>query len=235
MIPVLVTAATPHGVATSRPWGVPLDALLSSVLWHRRKWEARAAGHHLAYHPDLEPEAIELPLARCHDPDHQAAWHWMATFADMRPGGGEPDIRWRTSRTDRRRLQQLAPVTGNVVSDTSGRYLQRTVPVIAHPVATLTWHAVGDPDGIRELLAELPSIGKHRGTGEGVVARWTVTEAPDVAAWSAGHEHEPGVLGRTVPLRCLKPGMVTGEVGFGAIRPPYLHPFSRTDAAHPAR
>lgn len=241
MIPLQITATTPHGVVLSRPWGIALDGLLASVVWHRRKWAARAAGHHVTFPPaDDTPECLELPLARCGNPD-DGDWHWMATFADLHPRGhtaSDPDIRWRTSRTDRRRLQHLTPVIGSqVVSDSAGRYQRRVIPVMAHPATKLTWRAVGDPDRIYDLLTDLPAIGKHRGVGEGLVTRWEVTEAADISEWAAGHEHEPGVLGRTVPLRCLaaNPSTATGPAGPAAIRPPYIHPASRTPGYHPAR
>ena len=224
--------------------GCRLDGLLASVLWHRRKWPARAAGEHFTYRHSDTPETLELPLARCGDPDNDVDWHWMATFADLRPRANdsiEPDIRWRTSCTDRQRLQHLSRVIGSqVVSDSTGRYQRRVIPVMAHPATSLTWRAVGDPDLIRDLLTDLPLIGKHRGVGEGVVTQWDVTETPDIPHWGAGHEHEPGVLGRTVPPRCLDDGAaaagtLTGPLGAAALRPPYLHPASRTTAYHPAR
>jgi hypothetical protein len=166
----------------------------------------------------------------------------MATFADLHPhrdDTSDTDIRWRTSRTDRARLQHLSPVIGSqAVSDSTGRYQRRVVPVIAHPATTLTWRAVGDPDLIRDLLADLPSIGKHRGVGEGLVTSWAVTVTPDVPEWLAGHAHEPGVLGRTAPVRCVDHAagdMSTGAVGSATVRPPYLHPSSRTVAYSPTR
>jgi hypothetical protein len=92
----------------------------------------------------------------------------MATFADLHPqpqDATEPDIRWRTSRTDRTRLQHLSPVIGSqAVSDSTGRYQRRVVPVMAHPATTLTWRAVGDPNRIRDLLIDLPSIGSDSAT-----------------------------------------------------------------------
>ncbi|UQX13638.1 hypothetical protein [Candidatus Mycobacterium methanotrophicum] len=239
MIALHITATTPHGIVLSRPWGVAFDGLLASVVWHRRKWEARAAGHHLTYQPDGPQETLPLPLARCGDPDNDADWHWLATFADLHPriqAVSDPDIRWRTSRTDHPRLQQLAPVISRQVSDTAGRYQRRVVPVPARPATHLTWRAVGDPDAIRDLLTDLPSIGKNTGVGEGLVTRWEVTETPDVEDWSAGHEHEPGVLGRSAPPRCIEHAAIdTGPLGTGALRPPYLHPAARAEAFQPAR
>lgn len=233
-----ITATTPHGVVLSRPWGVALDGLLASVLWHRRKWAARAAGETFTYEHTQTPEILDLPLARCGEPGHDPDWHWMATFADLHPRSfTEPDVRWRTSRTDRTRLQHLSPAIGSqVVSDSAGRYQRRVVPVMAHPASTLTWRAVGDADGIRDLLTDLPSIGKHRGVGEGLVTRWEVRETPEVPHWEAGHEHEPSVLGRTTPPRCLdEASTAVGPPGSATVRPPYLHPASRTPAYQPAR
>lgn len=240
MIALRITATTPHGIVLARPWGVALDGLLASALWHRRKLHAHNAGQHLTYQPDTIPETIDLPLARCGDPDSDTDWHWMATFADLHPHthrDTDPDIRWRTSRTDRQRLQDLAPTIGSqVVVDSYGRYQRRIIPVMAHPATTLTWNAVGDPHRIRDLLTDLPSIGKHRGVGEGLVTRWQVDPTPDTAPWSAGHEHQPGVLGRTTPPRCLPDHTLqTGPLGTATIRPPYLHPHTRTTAYQPAR
>ena len=77
---------------------------------------------------------------------------------------------------------------------------------------------------------------EHTGVGEGLVTRWEVTETPDVPDWTAGHEHEPGVLGRTAPPRCLDDRTIdTGPLGIGALRPPYLHRASRAEAFQPAR
>lgn len=79
MIALIVTAFTPHGAVS--PVGVALDGLLASVVWHRRKAQIAATGGRLAYRHDVDPEPLELPLARCGD---DADWHWMATvFADL--------------------------------------------------------------------------------------------------------------------------------------------------------
>ncbi len=86
---------------------------------------------------------------------------------------------------------------------------------MAHPATSLTWRAVGDPDLIRDLLTDLPSIGKHRSVGEGLVTRWDVTETPDVPDWVAVHEHEPGILGRSLHGDVQEPLTVpTQQVGF---------------------
>lgn len=236
MRPLLITATTPHGVVLSRPFGIAFDGLLASVLWHRAKSAARAAGQHLTYTPNATPEDLDLPLARCGSPEHDPDWHWMATFCDLHPRTADPDIRWRTARTDRHRLQHLAPRIGSqVVSDSSGRYQRRIIPVTAHPSATLSWRAVGNADDIAELLTDLTSIGKHRNVGEGVVTRWDISTLAGTDDWAAGHEHTPGVLGRICPTRCYKATSEAGPLGTAPIRPPYQHSATRTTAYFPAR
>lgn len=236
MIPLKITATTPHGVVLSRPWGIALDGLLASVLWHRHKLQAAETGQPITYHPTAVPEQLALPLAICGDLSRND-WHWMATFADLHPRMNDSDIRWRTSRTDRARLQHLtASIGSQAVSDSSGRYQRRVVPVIAHPCTHVTWRAVGDPERITNLLTDLSSIGKHRGVGEGLVTQWNILPTPEVPLWSAGHEHESGALGRTLPPRCCNDyPFAVGTLGVSTLRPPYLHPESRQAAYYPAR
>lgn len=244
MEPLIITAQTPHGVVLSRPWGIALDALLASVIWHRRKMEARATGSPWArYDPGVTPATIPLPLLRCGsavDDD----WHWMATFSDQHPHVEQPETRWRTGRTDHTRLQQLSPdIPGSRVSDRRGRYQFRSIPILAHPVTHLTWRAVGDPMQIEELLIDLPAVGKHTGSGEGVVSAWTVEADTTATWWAAGHEHEPGILGRPTPRRCLAElSPDTQRSVFAAhferttaVHPPYLHPSTQRLAFEPHR
>lgn len=133
-------------------------------------------------------------------------------------------------------LTQTQNIPRSAVSDRRGRYQTRTIPVIAHPTTTVSWRAVGDPELVADLLAGLDSIGKHRAVGEGRVTRWHITETPELDEWAAGHEHDPGVLGRTAPPRCLtNTTTTTGPLGTGTLRPPYLHPASRSTTYQPAR
>lgn len=71
MVPLQVTADLPHGVCVGTPWGISLDGLLASVLWHRRKAAAAARGEVLTYDPLGVPEDLELPA--CHEDRWRAA------------------------------------------------------------------------------------------------------------------------------------------------------------------
>ena len=231
MMPLRVTAQLPHGVCSGTPWGISLDGLLASVLWHRRKATAATRGEALTYDPLAVPEDLELPLARC---ELGQPWHWMCTFAHTHPATVQPEPRMRSSRTDHADLQRLAPSVPSTVSDTRGHYRKRLIPAVATVTPTATWRAVGDPDRIAELLAEVTEIGKYRTSGEGRVTSWTVEPVPGDDVWSAGHEHHPGILGRSTPAACLagRPDIVHGGRSRVAVRAPYAHPSRHADPAY---
>ena len=231
MVPLRVTADLPHGVCFGTPWGISLDGLLASVLWHRRKAAAAARSEVLTYDPLTVPEDLELPLARC---EAGQPWHWMCTFAHTTPATAQPEPRMRSSRTDHADLQRLSPSVPSTVSDTRGHYRKRLIPAVATVTATATWRAVGDPEEIAELLAEVTEIGKYRTSGEGRVSSWTIEPAPGDDVWSAGHEHHPGVLGRSTPAPCVAdhPDIAHGGRGRVAVRAPYAHPSRHAIAAY---
>ncbi|MFW0787931.1 hypothetical protein AAFP35_25830 [Gordonia sp. CPCC 206044] len=229
--PLIVRAELPHGVCFGQPWGISLDGLLASVLWHRRKADEAARGEVLTYDPRAIPQDLDLPLARC---TLGQPWHWMCTFAHTIPATPHPEPRTRSSRTDHADLQRLSASVPSTVTDARGHYRKRLIPAVATVTATATWRAVGDPDQIRDLLVEVTEIGKYRTSGEGRVSAWRVEEVPDDDWWSAGHEHMPGVLGRSAPAECLfdHPGITHGGRARTAVRAPYAHPSRHANHAH---
>ncbi len=231
VVPLRMTADLPHGVCVGTPWGISLDGLLASVLWDRRKAAAAARGEVLTYDPFGVPEDLELPLARC---EAGQPWHWMCIFATRSPPPPQPEPRMRSSRTDHADLQRLAPSVPSTVSDTRGHYRKRLIPATATITATATWRAVGDPEKIAELLAEITEIGKYRTSGEGRVTAWSVEATPGDDVWSAGHEHHPGVLGPSVPAPCVadRPNIAHGGRSRIAVRAPYAHPSRHAIAAY---
>ena len=231
MVPLRVSAELSHGVCFGTPWGISLDGVLASVLWHRRKAAAAARGEVLTYDPLGVPDDMELPLARC---EAGQPWHWMCTFAHTHPVTAQPEPRMRSSRTDHADLQRLAPSVPSTVSDARGHYRKRLIPAVATITATATWRAVGDPAAIAELLGEVTEIGKYRTSGEGRVSAWSVDPMPGDDVWSAGHEHHPGVLGRSAPAQCVagRPDITHGGRSRIAVRAPYTHPSRHADRAY---
>ena len=100
------------------------------------------------------------------------------------------------------------------------------MPILLTVCGSISWRAVGDADKIRELLADVASIGKKRAAGEGQVLRWEVQDAPFLDVFSAGHLHPDGSLGRPVPPTCLegRNSVRHSGTGLAGLRPPYIHP-----------
>lgn len=224
VLPLRVTAQLATGLAHAGPWGIALDGLLASRI--RDHLKAAAIDHGQALPALLEqdePEDLDLPLARC---THAHSWHWAATCS-WPVDGHElmPDVRWWSARPDHQDLELLADRIPAVLSERQGRYRARWMPLLTTVCTAVTWHAVGDPDRITELLEGIPAIGKKRATGNGEVTSWHVTPAPALDPWQASHLHPDGSLGRPTPPACLAGRTVRNSgVGTAGLRPPYMHP-----------
>jgi CRISPR type IV-associated protein Csf3 len=240
LVPMRVRAHLAAGIAQAAPWGIALDGLLASELWARTKTTHRAAGHPYtrALDSSTAPPDLELPLARCRPTT--GPWHWAATCAHPDQHPSRLDVRTWTGRVDARALEQMTTALPLTVSNRQGRYRARRMPLLVTPCSSVTWHAVGDVDQVRDLLADLVSIGKKRSTGEGHVLAWDIQPAPDLNALAAGHLHPDGTLGRPVPQACrhqlgkVHGTVVDGGLGRAGIRPPYMHPARQVDLVLPA-
>ncbi|MFE5339753.1 hypothetical protein ACFQ80_06010 [Isoptericola sp. NPDC056578] len=234
-VPMRVQAHMAAGVGQAAPWGIALDGLLASQLWERQKAEARAAGREYtrALENDAPPD-LDLPLARCEPED--GPWHWAATCAHPDRVADRPDVHTWTGQVDERELEQVAPSLPKVISGRQGRYRARRMPLLVTACGTLTWHAVGDPDAVADLLSDERSIGKKRTSGEGHVLRWDVEPAPDLDVLTAAHLHPDGTLGRPTPDHCRRQivGAPDTSVGRAGIRPPYMHPARQHELHLPA-
>lgn len=229
-IPILVRAYLAAGIAHAAPWGISLDGLLASELAAELKAGARAQGKdHVRALSQAEPPDLDLPLQRCTPPD--GPWHWAATCAFPEGNVGRVDVHTWTGRVDHRALEQVTTALPKTISGRQGRYRTRRMPLLVTPCPSVTWHAIGDPDKITEILQEILTIGKKRSTGEGQVLNWEVTATPNTAHATAAHLHPDGSLGRPTPPACLTAiGPVqTGGYGRAGIRPPYMHPHRQHD------
>ncbi len=233
--PLLVRAHLAAGIAHAAPWGIALDGLLAAELWAEQKAQNRAAGgdHIRALDQDSPPD-LDLPLARC--TPATGPWHWSATCAYPERPAPRADIHTWTGRIDRRHLEQVATPLPKTVSERQGRYRARRMPLLVTVCPSITWHAIGHPDRILELLEPIVSIGKKRTSGEGYVLRWEVLPEPTLDPFTAGHLHPDGTLGRPTPTPCLTATTPPPDGGRGraGIRPPYMHPERQHDLHLPA-
>ena len=231
MIPLVVTARMATGIAHASPWTPALDGILAAELWHETK------RHNPPATPALDaddPPDLDLPLARC-TPTH-GPWHWAATCAWPDPVPATPEIHTWTGRVDHRALEHLATTLPKIISDRQGRYRARCMPLMVTTCRTLTWHAIGDPEAVSEILSGVRAIGKKRSQGEGVVLEWNVAPS-DLDAFTAAHLYPTGRLGRPTPPGCLttRPDLKEASaLGYAGVRPPHMHPSRFHDLHLPA-
>lgn len=214
-----VTARLRQGAVLHPDWPLPLDGLLACAVRRRRLGDAY----------DSDDDHIEdLPLARMDSrgPRHAigTAWFWLASCAIVPPGAQEEVHYWH-----RRFPHAVAEqVTGSrlppQVYEGHGRYRLMRVPLAVTVTPVLTWRAAGDPDAVRDLLADIWCVGKKRSQGEGEVAAWEVADdgGPDPGAVL---RRPDGTIARPVPARyAAAAGITEPETVPGAYRPPYWRP-----------
>ena len=166
MKPLTVTAALAKPPACDQP--LYLDGLLLFALGA----EMGCA------HPSgmVEPEAVyaaaeggEMPLARVDTP---AGWWWCASAAHL----VGPERREHLVR--RVALDAYARLTDRgSVGHKAGPDKMLRMPFFYRPsMLSLAWTCVGDLDRVTELLARVPSVGRHTTHGWGWVRSWTVHE-----------------------------------------------------------
>lgn len=94
----------------------------------------------------------------------------------------------------------------------SGEYVGRMHQVRAVMCSRWEWWGVGDIEGITDVLGALQAVGGRRGSGYGVVDRWSIREATD--EWQVVGISNP-ILSRPVPLdlveRFLEPTGCTSD------------------------
>ncbi|MDN5768897.1 MAG: hypothetical protein L0H78_24210, partial [Humibacillus sp.] len=196
--PMVIRAHLAAGIAQAAPWGIALDGLLAAEIWAEHKAAARRSGQdHVRALDQANPPDLDLPLARC--TPTTGPWHWAATCAYPEQPTTRVDVHTWTGRVDRRALEQMATALPKTVSDRQGRYRARRMPLLVTPCATVSWHAVGDPDQIGQLLEPITSIGKKRSSGEGHVLRWEIRTTPELDPFTASHLHPDGTHGSPPP------------------------------------
>lgn len=104
------------------------------------------------------------------------------------------------------------------VQMSEGSCKQYRIPVEAVHARELHWYAVGDADGVRELLSLVSRLGRRRGVGEGTVLRWRVEEMDEV--WDGFPVlSADGAAMRHLPFDVE--GLRDYAVRIGCVRPPY--------------
>lgn len=208
MQPLRITARMQSGVVVTPGDGLPLDAILDHA-WCRRKlgpalYEPGA--------PHVKPD--ELPLKRIVYGGWHGAWLWAASFAELE---GARYRQWWHKKTHPDGVDGVqVEMTARKLNLTSGRYKELRVALPTVWAPEIVWYAVGDSEGLANLLAYAPAIGKKVSQGNGWVAEWVVEPWP--ADWSLLRD---GVATRSLPLPLARQLGAAGDELVMGYRPPY--------------
>jgi CRISPR type IV-associated protein Csf3 len=195
------------------PDGIALDALLMAAVALRDNLPPIGFG---------ERRELAIPIAKERGVYMASLGQWRAEAHERRHVHRRPPVL---------EAQSLGSPQLRRMVTTAGPNKAYRIPVsVAHAENdAIVWFALGDPVGVRELVALIGYVGKKRSVGLGRVTRWTVE---DCEAW-------PGfpvldMEGR--PLRPLPldwPGLGAHRVEPRVLEPPYWERWREQDAAVP--
>lgn len=159
-----VTAHMQTGAVLPTVFPAPLDGILAQAA--RRRRLGGSYGSVVDHHVDR---------TGLHARTFGGPWVWEASCAT--PDVAVEDVHWIHKRF---RAVTAETVVDKLPANTDvGLTKGWRIPVVVTACRTLTWTAVGDPEEVRDLLADVVAVGKKWGTGEGVVLRWDVTDVGD--------------------------------------------------------
>lgn len=152
--------------------------------------------------------AVGFPVYRCSSPIFAATHDGCRRFARQFPAND---------------VESLHPSHRGNVNLVTGPYKSWFLPIRSRLVDRVVWFAVGDRDGVADLLGDCLAIGKVRGKGPGRVAAWTIEPADHDWSWFAP-SHAGPVLMRPLPAGDWLPaGLQGAKLDYGAFAPPYWH------------
>lgn len=238
-VPFRVVARLQQGAIFDERWPQMLDGLISRLYLDSpdspMPWdEHRARGGHLynAHLPfwgwaaNSQRETRHMLRA-----GQKRWWVWRASCA--RPvGPADRELHWEHRRFDHVNAERTADVPFGL-REWQGAYRDYRIPRPVTVTADVEWHAFGDPDQTRRLLAGCWAIGKKAAHGEGAVIDWDVQHV-DVdddteTLWGLWWP-DTRTPARPLPAPDQAPAEWTCTAG---IRPPYWHPERQRSCWHP--
>lgn len=234
MTPFLLSAFLTDGIAMDTRIGVALDSLLASEIRRKEKQSKGLSGQELdggLSRTDNTVETVDLPLKKC---ESEEGWHWLATCGipvsldnTLLPTT-LPQVQSIIQTRDDRKQEQHVSYLAKSISDTSGRWRGRRIPIPITTAPKIIWTGVGDLDAVLSLTSVIQSIGQRRRAGVGSVLRWEI-EGLDSTANEAGHLNPASdrpMIARPCYKTCLNRLSVSLTEAYstvGGMRPPYWH------------
>lgn len=181
-----------------------IDALLAWAVCQR---EQRPPPRHA---DDCDP--VEIPLAR----EPGGRFHLCSSSL---LAWEERELHWVNRRAPVEQYQAIGDEKIRRVQITAGPDKSYRIPMETGHVVddAVTWYALGDADGVADLLGDVGYLGKRRAVGFGRVVEWRVAEC---APWDDGFP----VVRDGKPLRTLPedwPGLVDPPLAYRTLTFPY--------------
>lgn len=225
MRPLLVTARLANALAGDAP---RLDALLEWVMsLHHHK---AVPGYKITRDGPPPPlGALPISMAR------RTLGPWpVAVCSDPIYGETAAEtVEHVTKKLAVEHAGALRPNARLVVSTTNSWTKSYRLPLRIRQVDRVRWFAVGERDGIRRLLKQVPALGKKVSIGYGRVVEWTVERVEEDYSWYAPSEAGP-VLMATLPTGDWLPtNLVGARRDFRSCCPPYWHLARMTEVVVP--
>lgn len=223
MTSLRITAELAGPIADYAP---QLDGLLIELACHR---EGRAAPRRPDDRKRNRPERCNPapdPMDVPGIPLHRAligGWPVFKVSAPICPASA-PHVAHFGKRIGVERAGVLAGAERKVVVTSNTWTKSYRLPVNVLTPGRVVWFAVGDVNGLRDLLADVTQIGRKLAHGWGRVKTWRVEEEKADRSWFAPDESGRLVLMRTLPLCPELPADLDGwRADYDACCPPYWH------------
>ena len=234
MNPFLLSAFLIEGIVMDTRIGIALDSLLASEIRRKEKQLKGISGQELdggLSRMDNTIKTVELPLLKC---ENKEGWHWLATCGvpvnldnTLLPSS-LPQVQSIIQARDDRKQEQHVSYLAKSISDTSGRWRGRRIPIPVTTAPKILWSGVGDVPSVLNLVKGIQSIGQRRRAGIGSILRWEIEEL-DSSPNHAGHLN-PASDRPMIARPCYSSCMESLPVPFtevystvGGVRPPYWH------------
>jgi hypothetical protein len=217
--PIVIAAHLRCGVV-SDPW-LPLDGILLYQAVRKRYGGPPPASIPGRGSLEVAEHAPTLPLKLIQDGKYR---YWACSFAEWGRPYGEGRDYWN-KREDSGRYGHLLDPAVKRIETGKGRYKAYHMPVFYRVAPYVRWWAVGDPDGVRELLRGVDAIGKKRAYGWGEVITWQVEMVAEDRSVLVD-----GVPQRSLPVTENTSGQVAADTvqAFWGYYPPYYDPANQT-------
>lgn len=212
-----ITAHLASSLAAYDDFSPSLDSLLE-WLWLDARGLAQP-------NPDSE-SLIEAPIPLAKG-EVSGEWYWQVS---------SPVYQIEAEETSRFRKRWDPELFGHInwgkrkarIDTSQGPEKNYDLPLYLRSTSAIAWYAVGDADGVRELLAGCRGIGKKRSQGWGQITRWQVEEIEhDWHLWGPGNQ-----LMRPMPVRLMTQALLQQRIDGSFLlhwgwRPPGWHQANR--------